>query len=70
MDFHSGVPLPVIVAAFAILALIAFWLYAKSPRDVKPARRVTMALLRTVLFGALLALLLRPVLTSGHLRSP
>ncbi len=63
VDFHSGIPLPVIITAFAVLACIAFWLYAKSPRDVKPGRRVTMAVLRTILFGALLALLLRPVLT-------
>ena len=56
------VPLALVVAAFILLAALSFFVYAKTPRDVRRPRRLLMAGLRTLLFGLLLLLLLRPTL--------
>ena len=52
----------VAVGCFAILTVLAWLLYRRSPEDVRPGKRWSMTILRVAFFGVLLALLLRPIL--------
>ena len=45
-----------------ILAILSWWLYRKSPQEVKGGRRFTLTVLRVAFFALLAALLLQPVL--------
>ena len=56
------VPLPVLVGIFALLVVLSYWIYTKTPRDVSTGKRFVMATLRAILFGLLLLLMLRPTL--------
>ncbi|MGI9243688.1 MAG: hypothetical protein ACR2RV_23025, partial [Verrucomicrobiales bacterium] len=56
------VPVVLVVIAALLLGALSFFVYAKSPRDVRRPRRQLMAALRCLLFLLLLLLLLRPTL--------
>jgi len=59
---QPAVPPALVVVAFLLLAALSFFVYTKTPRDVRRPRRLIMAALRTLLFGLILLLLLRPTL--------
>lgn len=59
---QPAIPLLVVIGIFIFLAALSYFLYSKTPRDVRRSRRFIMATLRTILFGLLLLLLLRPTL--------
>ena len=52
-----------ILFLLALLGAAVFWLYRNSPQHLTPARKHTLAALRIVFLGLILALLLRPVLS-------
>ncbi len=59
---QPAVPPALVVVAFILLAALSFFVYTKTPRDVRRPRRLIMAGLRALLFGLILLLLLRPTL--------
>ena len=59
---QPAVPVALVVIAFLLLAALAYFVYTKTPRDVRRPRRLLMSALRALLFGLLLLLLLRPTL--------
>ncbi len=61
-SFQPVVSLPVLLGIFAVLAVLSYWIYTRTPRDVGGGKRFVMATLRALLFGLLLLLLLRPTL--------
>ncbi len=46
----------------AVLAILAWWVYRKSPQDVKPRRRGLLTILRIAFLALLVSILLQPVL--------
>ncbi|MFT5108624.1 MAG: hypothetical protein ACI9UA_004268 [Pseudoalteromonas tetraodonis] len=61
-SFQPIVPAGALIAMFVVLAILSYWLYSKTPRDISRGKRFVMATLRTILFALLLLLLLRPTL--------
>lgn len=51
-----------VVIGFAVVALLAWWCYRRSPQEVKVGRRWLLTLTRFAFLALLLALILRPVL--------
>lgn len=63
LAFRGTSALGWIILLLIALGAFVFWTYRRSPAHLSPARKTTMAVLRTLFLALILALLLRPVLS-------
>ena len=63
LAFRGTSALGWIILLLIALGAFVFWTYRRSPAHLSPARKTTMAVLRTLFLGLILALPLRPVLS-------
>jgi hypothetical protein len=62
LAFRGSIQVMLVLLLFGLLAVLAWWLYRKSPQTLPRSRQMLLTALRVAFLALLLAILLRPVL--------